>query len=73
MQLDIKINILQNPDLRRYLSENSYWYKYLNRDGNYLKVMYEEVKKKYKLAPSDKLERVNNNIKLVSEMIKILK
>jgi len=73
MQLPIKIIIEQNPDLRRYLKENSYWYKYLNRDGNYLKLMNEEMKKKYGLTPSDKLEKINNNMTLVREMLKILK
>lgn len=73
MQLNIKMIIEQNPDLKRYLKENSYWYKYLNRDSNYLRIMYQEMKKTYKLTPIDKLERINNNIKLVSEMFKILK
>lgn len=73
MQIGIKITILQNPDLKRYLKENSYWYKYLNRDPNYLKIMNEEMKKKYKLTPSDKLEKLNNNINIASEILKILK
>ena len=73
MQLGIKITILQNPDLKRYLKENSYWYKYLNRDPSYLKIMNEEMKKKYKLTPSDKLEKLNNNINIASEVLKILK
>lgn len=73
MQLNTKIAIEQNPNLKRYLRENSYWYKYLNRDGDNIKIMYQEMKKKYKLTPTDKLERVNDRIKLVSEMLKILK
>ena len=73
MQISIKIMIEQNPDLKRYLKENSYWYKYLNRDSNNIKIMNEEMKKKYKLTSSDKLEKMTNNISLVSEMLKILK
>ena len=73
MQLGIKITILQNPDLKRYLKENSYWYKYLNRDPSYLKIMNDEMKKRYKLTPSDKLEKLNNNINIASEVLKILK
>ena len=73
MQLNVKIAILQNPDLKRYLKENSYWYKYLNRDPSYLKIMTEEMKKKYKLTPSDKLEKIKNNINIASEVLKILK
>ena len=73
MQVDIRIIIKQNPDLNRYLKENSYWYKYLNRDSNYIKLMNEEMKKKYKLTVGDRLEKVNNNMTVVSEMLKILK
>ena len=73
MQIGIKIEIEQNPNLKRYLKENSYWYRYLNRDNDYLKLMYQEMKKQYKLTTSDRLEKINNNIKIVSEMFKILK
>ena len=55
MQIDIKIAIEQNPNLKRYLKENSYWYNYLNRNPIYLKAMEEEMKKKYKLTPEEKL------------------
>ena len=50
MQIDIKIAIEQNPNLKRYLKENSYWYNYLNRNPIYLKAMEEKMKKKYKLT-----------------------
>ena len=73
MQIDIKIAIEQNPNLKKYLKENSYWYRYLNRDSEYIKKVNEEMKKKYKLTSTDKLERINNNMTLVSEMLKILK
>lgn len=73
MQLAIKVIIEQNPNLKQYLSENSYWYRYLNRDSNNLKIMSDEMKKKYKLTPTDKLEKINNNINVVAEMLKILK
>lgn len=73
MQIDIKIAIEQNPNLKKYLKENSYWYNYLNRNPIYLKVMEEEMKKKYKLTPEDKIEKMYNSISMVSEFLKILK
>ncbi len=73
MQLGTRIIIEQNPNLKRYIKENSYWYRYLNRDSNYLKLMYQEMKKQYKLTSTDRLEKINNNMKLISEMFKILK
>ena len=39
MQVNVKIAIEQNPNLKRYLKENSYWYHYLNRDPSYLEMM----------------------------------
>lgn len=73
MQISIRIAIEQNPNLKKYLKENSYWYRYLNRNTIYLKIMNEEMKKKYKLTPSDKLEKLNTNINLANEVLKILK
>lgn len=73
MQLGTRIIIEQNPNLKRYIKEYSYWYRYLNRDSNYLKLMYQEMKKQYKLTSTDRLEKINNNMKLISEMFKILK
>ena len=37
MQVEVKLKIKSNPNLYRYLRENSYWYKYLNRSPLYLK------------------------------------
>ena len=59
--------------IKRYLKENSYWYNYLNRNPIYLKAMEEEMKKKYKLTPEDKIEKMYNSISMVSEFLKILK
>ena len=73
MQLNVKLEIDNNPNLRRYLKENSHWYHFLNRDPMYLKLMEEEMKKKYKLTPEDKLEKMNNNIALIKEFLSILK
>ena len=53
MQLGIKIAIEQNPKLKLYLKENSYWYRYLNRNPGYIKDLNEQMKKAYKLTPKD--------------------
>jgi len=72
MQIGVKIAIEQNPNLKKYLKENSYWYQYLNRNPSYLKLMEEEMKKKYKLTTEDKIEKMYNNITMMSEILKIL-
>ncbi|MBR4619026.1 MAG: YlbE-like family protein [Bacilli bacterium] len=73
MQVNVKIAIEQNPNLKRYLKENSYWYHYLNRDPSYLEMMDEEMKKKYKLTTEDRIEKMYNSISMMSEFLKILK
>lgn len=73
MNIEIKMIIDQNPNLKRYLKEHSYWYKYLNRDPKALKTMDEAMRKEYKLTAKDKLEKLNQNISLVYSFLDILK
>lgn len=73
MNIEVKMYINQNPNLKRYLSEHSYWYKYLNRDPKALKVMEEEMKKEYKLTTVDRLEKINKNISLIYNFLDVLK
>lgn len=73
MRQDIKIRIDNNPNLKRFLKENSYWYNYLNRNPNSIKYMEEEMKKRFNLTPEDKLKKMNNNITIVKEFLDILK
>ena len=73
MNLDLHSKIKNDKNLSSYLRQNSGWYKYLNRNPGYIKDLNEQMKKAYKLTPKDKLEKVNNNMQLISEMLKILK
>ena len=40
---------------------------------NNLKFMIEEMKKKYKITPEDKIKRINNSITMMKEFLDILK
>ncbi|MBP3841784.1 MAG: hypothetical protein IK997_06685 [Bacilli bacterium] len=73
MRQDIKIKIDSNPNLKKFLKENSYWYNYLNRDPSSIKFMEDEMKKRFNLTPEDKLKKMNNNIAIVKEFLDILK
>lgn len=73
MRIDLKLKIDNNPNLKRYLKENSYWYNALNRDPSYIKYMEEEMKKKYQLTAEDRLKKMNNNITLIKEFLDIVK
>ena len=65
--------IKNNPLVYNYLRENSTWYKALNRDSGNLKYLEEELKKKYKLTPADKLAKFSKNMDLISTFIDVLK
>jgi len=71
MNLQVQSNIKTNPYKIRFLRENSYWYKYLNRNSNYLTEFNQEMKIKYKQTPKDKLDRFTKNIDKVSQLIDI--
>jgi len=65
--------IKTNPNIYRYLRENSYWYKYLNRNPSSIKQLEEEMKKRYKLTPQDRIEKLSHNIGLISTFMDVLK
>lgn len=71
MNVYTQYSVKADPNLLRYLRENSYWYKYLNRSTYYLEEFRQEMKTRYKLTPKDKLERFTKNIDKVSQIIDI--
>ena len=68
MTLDIQFKIKNDPNYIRYLHENSYWYKFLNRNPSS-----EEVKTAYKLRASDKFEKTIETIELLQNLFSTFK
>ena len=73
MNLELQFKLKKNPLYIRFLRENSYWYKYLNRDPNYFKEFEIEMKKIYKLNPTDKISRVIDTFDVVQTVLSTLK
>lgn len=73
MNLNLQYKINQDPRQHQFLRENSYWYKYLNRSEIYYKDFINEMRKKYKLTASDKLNKMMENINMVSTFLDVLK
>lgn len=73
MDIKIKLFLDSNPDYKRYLRENSYWYKTLIRDPKMIDVLVEEVKDKYKLRTTDKINNIIDKIDMVSKFINVLR
>ncbi len=69
----ISIFIKNNPLIYNYLRDDSSHYKYLYRDLNYFKTIENLAKEKYKLRTTDKLEKLKNNIELITTFIDVMK
>ena len=73
MQLPIMMQINENPIQKQFLREYSYWYKYLNRDIRYYKDFVNDMKEKYKLTTTDKLNKVMDGINMFKTFLDVLK
>ena len=73
MNLNLQYKINQDPLQKQFLRENSYWYKYLNRNESYYKDFINDMKDKYKLKPSDKLNKMMDNINMIRTFLDVFK
>ena len=73
MTLDIQFKLKSNQNYIRYLRENSYWYKTLNRHPESFKIFEEEVKKNYGLRPTDRIEKAIETFSLLQNIIATMK
>ena len=71
MHLDTMNRIKNNPNSTKFLKENSNWYKYLNRDRQFIKAFEEQVRVTYKLTAKDRIEKLSNNLDMVSKVMDI--
>lgn len=73
MQL-ITQNYLRNKkNLYDFLKLNSSYIKYLNRDSNNIKQFESDMKEKYKIKTSDKVNDFLDNIDMISSMLEVLR
>lgn len=73
MKTNIKILLDSNPVYKEYIRTNSYWYKILNRNPEKIDIFINEVKEKYKLRFSDKINDVIDKIDMINRFISILR
>ena len=73
MNLDTQFKIKSNINYQKYIRENSYWYKILNRDPNRFNDFVNEMKEQYKLRPTDKIGDISEKLELVRTFLGILK
>ena len=73
MEYDIQYKINNDINLKRFLRENSYWYKYLNRNSNSFKYFVDDMKVKYKLTTVDKINKTMDNINMLQSFLDVFK
>ena len=73
MNLNLQYKIKQDPRQLQFLRENSYWYKYLNRNEAYYKDFINDMKDKYKLKPTDRINKMMENIEMFRTFLDVLK
>ena len=73
MTLELQFKIKNNPNYQRFLRENSFWYKELNRNPESFPVFEEKMKEYYHLRPSDRFGRVINTIDMLQTVLSTLK
>ncbi len=72
MYIESKMVLDSNQLLKKYLRENSYYYKELNRNRQFINTLYKEMQKKYKLTFNDRLNKVHDNLNMINSFMEIL-
>lgn len=73
MNIRIQYMIDSNPILNRYLREHSNYYKNIIRNPGFINDIVNLMKKEYHLTFPDKLDKIKNNISLVTGFMDVLK
>lgn len=68
MPIEIQMRLRENPLYVKFLRENNIWYKILNRNPNNFDLFIKEMKIKYKLRTSDKIEKITDTLDIVSNL-----
>ena len=69
MTFDIYYRINNDINLKKFLRENSYWYKELNRNDNSFKYFVDDMKVKYKLRTIDKIDNFVDSVDLITKIL----
>lgn len=73
--MDVKIQFMlnNNPLIKKYLREHSYYYKNIIRNPSFINEINMLMKKDYHLTLPDKLDKIKDNISLVNTFMEVLK
>ena len=73
MTYNLQNRINSDINLKRFLRENSYWYKALNRNENVYIEFVNDMKVKYKLTTTDRINKTIDSIGMLQSFLEVLK
>ena len=73
MLVEIQLNINNDIRLKRFIREYPNWYKILNRNPLMYKNFVNDMKEKYQITTSDRLNKTLNSISMVQTFLDVLK
>ena len=73
MTTDIQLKISSDPRLVSFIRQYPIWYKRLNRNPLLFREFNEDMKDKFKIRPSDKLNKTLENISMIQAFLDVLK
>lgn len=73
MRVDISMKINSDPNLTSFIRDYPIWYKYLNRNPSSFNDFVRDMKDKYKLTTTDRINKTLNNISMIQSLIEVLK
>ena len=71
MRFDVQMKLKSNPLYMKFIRENSKWYKILNRNPERFDEMVEEMKDKYHMRFTDKVNNIVDSVDLVTKIFKV--
>ena len=72
MSLKVQYILNSNPYLKRFLRENSIYYKDLIRNPNFINELINLMKKEYRLNLPAKLDKIKEDINMINNVMEIL-
>lgn len=73
MTVDIQLKINSDPKLKQFIRQYPIWYKRLNRNPDLFKEFTLDMKDKYKLKTSDKINKTLNSISMLQAFLEVLR
>lgn len=73
MTVELQLKINSDVKLKRFIREYPYWYKILNRNPLAFKEFVNDMKDKYQITTSDKINKTLNSISMFQTFLDVLK